>query len=600
MGDIRDTAAIVYRDYAIDNVPSSGAFKAPKVDIRELYGNIDDAIVAVGEGTATNAAIAAAAAAEATEAADNAATGYLSFATVSAMNAFTTAGANQTAVVAENESEYRWNAGTSAWVFTRLSPNARIATLSASFVPDMPAGNELPVGTIYVMQDDGWIISTLTPTGMNALTANEEWLTTVPGFLQMMPTGGHFVKMQSDGWIITDYDDTSSASAAVEPTATDAQVAAVLVNEVENQPLLVGKNIFLSVGESSAHGLDFMSDAFNQLCVQYSTPKPAGATVDDINDFHNGYSVDENIARWHHDDADDTAGTTENIDAGFTSLGAECISAILMNEMGNDMVALTDPDYWEERILHWIRMIQNYSRQKYLGTVPTAIMPTPPCFITIFHSWANGDLDTAIPLRAIEMARRVYDFGISTSEYVATFYDNRHYGTPGNIGDTAGMTNERRRIAAWGGIANYEWRINKRKFHPTQVVDAWFDGTAAFLRFEMPKPPLQASTALVSAITNQGLEAFTAAGAPITITGVSILPNGFVVQVDQASPWVAGDQIWGAMTATTAGTAGRITGPRSTLCDSSTYLIDLGGGAGPEVFRSHMLPFKRPLTQGTT
>jgi fructose-specific component phosphotransferase system IIB-like protein len=581
MGDIRDSAALIYRDYEIDNVPSSGAFKAPKEQIRDLYGNIDDAIVAVGVDAATNAAIAVDAADQATEAAANAATGDLSFATVSAMNAFTTATDNQTAVVAENESEYRWDDGGSAWVFTRLSPNARIAELRASFVPDMPAGSELPLGTIYVMQDDGWIIATLTPTAMNILSANEDWLGEMPGFLQMMPTGGHFVKMQSDGWIITDYDDTSGDAVAVEPTATNAQVAAVLVNEVENQPLLVGKNIFLSVGESTANGIDFMSNAFDQLCTQYATPKPAGATVDDANYFHNAYTVDENIAAW--------ADTKTIIDAAFTA-GAECISAITMLEQGNDMVALTDVDYWEERILQWIRMIQNYSRQKYLGTAPAAIMPSPPCFMTVIASWANGDLPLDIPLRSIEMARRIYDFGISTSEYIAEFVDNRHY-----LNAT-----EQRRIAAWGGIANYEWRINKRKFHPTQVVDAWFDGTAAFLRFEMPKPPLQASTALVSTIAHNGLEAFTAAGVAITITNVNILPNGLVVQVDQASPWVAGDQIWGAITPTTPGTAGRTTGPRSTLCDSSTYTIDLGLGGGPIVFRSHMLPFKRTLTQGTT
>lgn len=507
-----------------------------------------------------------------------------------------------------NNGSWEWS-GT-AWARTGDTPAQAVAKAVAvvtdKFAPDYPIGSELQPGTQVVVNLDDWIVLTLTPTAAGTLTLYSQWIADLANSIQIEPSGGDFYVRNLDDWIIYNFSaplpTASSSGATFVPTITDGQVAAVLTTQVEDQPLLGGVNIILSAGESSAHGLDYMSEAFDQLCIQHGTPKPAGATVNDINDFHNAYTVDENIAlRWHHDNSDDTPGTTENIDAGFTSFGAECITAILMNEMGNDMVAFNTPDYWEKRVLNWIKMIQNYSKQKYKGTVPGAIMPTPPCFMTLFHTWPNGNLNPAIPLRAIEMARRIYGFGISTTESVATFYDDRHYGTPGDILDLDGMTRERRRIASHGGIAVYHWRINKRKFHPTQVIGAWADGTSAFLEFYTPVPPLQVNTTLVAAIANNGLEAFTAAGARITITGVSILPNGRTVQVTQAAPWVvgaAGDQIWGAMTPTTPGTAGRLTGARSPFCDSATHMIDLGMGAGPEPFQSYMLPFMLTLTQG--
>jgi hypothetical protein len=484
---------------------------------------------------------------------------------------------------------YSWQSA--AWVRIADNPKQDIAQITSRFKPDMPLGADAEDGTLVLMNEGGWILSRLTTAAMSGLMQNIDWLNEAPTrFVPSMPTGGHFVGIQEDGWLLTDYDAPTAAATTVEATITDGQVAAVLTDQVEDQPLLVGQNIFLTVGESKANSINFKANAFDQICTQMGTPKPAGATVADAVYFHNAYTIAEIVAAW--------ADVKAIIDTAFSG-GAECISMLSFVEMANDMGAggtTTSAEDWETQILALQDLVNGYCMQKYVGTAPTAIMPVPPAAIVVDCTWPDGGLLPDIPLRAIDMARRIYNFGVAVPDYIATMYDDRHYGEPGNPGNTAAITLERNRISAYLGLYDYWWRILKRKYNPTQVIDAWFDGSDAFLRMHAPHFPLVADTALVSTIANYGLEAHTALGASITISSTSIVGNGQIVKVTRSGSWSVGEQIWGAITGTTTGKSGRIDGPRSTLRDSSPYQVDLG--AGLVHLYSPLMPFKRSLLRG--
>lgn len=118
MGDIRDAANTTWRDFNTDGVASSGAHEPNKYSIRFTMGvvenKVDEALELAEEVSAGNGA------------------GYLTYTTLSAMNADTTQDDKVTANNLEDDNLYRWNAAGPAWVLIGPNPDARLAVLEAS------------------------------------------------------------------------------------------------------------------------------------------------------------------------------------------------------------------------------------------------------------------------------------------------------------------------------------------------------------------------------------------------------------------------------------------------------------------------------------
>jgi hypothetical protein len=179
MSDIPGQANSVYRDFVIDDAPSSGEHHPPKADVRELFADLGDELdtlqsnidavsaavtaeleIAVDQvATALAEAQAAEAAAEAAASAaqalvDDAATGYLSFETTAAMTAHTTATEAQTAYNAETDSYYRWDDGESEWVLVRTAENTRITALEDRVIPALIDADHTVTGSNEVLDVD--------------------------------------------------------------------------------------------------------------------------------------------------------------------------------------------------------------------------------------------------------------------------------------------------------------------------------------------------------------------------------------------------------------------------------------------------------------
>lgn len=141
MGDITTSGRAAFRDYVTDGLPASGRHEPVKAEIRAVFATIDTEVTAAadlgtealetGQAAALIAAAADTKADEALEAYETLSlgngAGFLTFATVVAMEADTTQADNVTAQVVENENVYRWDGA--AWVLIGPNPNKRLLAL---------------------------------------------------------------------------------------------------------------------------------------------------------------------------------------------------------------------------------------------------------------------------------------------------------------------------------------------------------------------------------------------------------------------------------------------------------------------------------------
>lgn len=473
-----------------------------------------------------------------------------------------------------NDGLYGWNADDEVWERRADNANQKVATLETGF-GFHPIGIGGSDGSFNIVNQAGFIIARLTPSEMNSLSDSVPWLVDMLSRTAVIPNGGRFQKQNEAGFIVTDYEQDTAVAV---PQRTIAEDLAITGRSAEYGPLLAGKNISMAWGESKAEDFNQLAGFYEQLLPQVGGSLDEATTVSSAVYFHNAYDLDELIA--------DVPSLRTAMDAAFAGpSGAECVSFIVMNEQANDMLRRLSADAWEALMLQAADLIWRYSLQSYKATDATRPPPMPPIFMTVDCTYAfstEGSLSAEIPLRSIDLARRHPLFGIAVADYICEFngIDYRHYSSA-----------DKKLLNAYHALAWIYWRVLGVKFEPTQVVESWLQGDDFYLRCITPRGPLVADTALVTAIADNGLRAFTAAGAQTTISGLTII-GGSIIKGTVAASIAGGGWVDGAMFATTPNTSGKATGPRMPYRCSTTYTVDLGSGDVRHLY-SPLQPFVR-------
>lgn len=463
-------------------------------------------------------------------------------------------------------------------IFGYTPANATVVSEMDSRVVDLEdSSSDLPSGTYsnsFVFHNEaGFVVNTIPPSmGDIAFLAD---------MVKLWSTSGRDLWVNEAGWVTKDVTleiENLQNSVSTTTTETDARVEAIHGVEVENAPLIEGVNLIMSWGESKALGAVYPKQYFDELYTTLTGPLPANVSTMGGNYNLGGLTMDEQMT------ATQLLLMRTNLDNCFTN-GANAATGWSLVEQANDMIRRTPLDVWESNIRIALDIIRKDSLQRYSGPNSTNPIPIPPVIMFAeCGAWARAsDLTPDIMLRSIELSHEIYNLIVSNPDYICMFEaDNLHYSS--NV--TYANIN-----ASYAALALYYWRVLGKKYHPTQVREWWFYGDKAYLRCEMPHPPLQISTALVASITNAGLTANNSAGTPITISNVSIGMGGHALVVQQANSWVNGDQICGALVGTTPLMSGRTEGPRSTVHDSSPYTVTRDNATIRPLY-SPLMPFR--------
>lgn len=482
------------------------------------------------------------------------------------------------------------------WIANRVATDAAEAAASAAAAESSAADaadaaisavlGSWPTGdntAVTFVNDAGYGLGRLTADGIEdattaALEADMATVIDLPDGFGVWPTGGDPVIVNEAGYA-TGIVGGDGASASSSDTATDEQVASVFDGDVGDVPLLPYENNFFGYGESKAVGVNGVDASYQAIVTDQGATLPVGASLSCRVDGHPGHDMAELAG------ATDIASMRSTMDAAFTG-GAECVSTEYLICMCNDMIAGTNPVTWEETTLEVVDQMRRYALQKYVGTDPAARVPVPPVGMIVDCTWGQGAGRTPlIPLRAIAMARRIFEFGVIVPDYICEMAANQ-----GDVAsDDTGVhwtLNDIALIEDYIGLWSYYWRHLNKKYTPTQVVDGWTDGNDFYLQCEMPHAPLVADTALVSSIADNGLVGITSDGTTVTLSSLSIVGGGRIIKGTASSSLAGGGRIRGGYTPTTAGRSGKVNGARLMYRDSSPYV-----GASGNTLYSPMMPF---------